>query len=167
MTMANATEIADERDGVWDPQGGGLIESGLTPEQEADLYVAIQFSEDDDSIIEPEVASALPRGEHRVRSDGPAIGPNGVPIQPEAEIPDDSIVDLTVMAPVPTPAPARQIAKVQRTAQVQVVRVTTDLDMTYGQGDNNRWNLQKGKRYRLPTDVANHLHEKGLVATWG
>lgn len=170
LSMATAREIADERDGVYDPQDGELVDSGLTAEQEEQLYAESQLAEGDE-IIEPEVASRVRLGEHRVRSDGPAIGPTGVPIIPESEVPDDSIIDLSddepSSEPLPEVSPARKITKVQRAAQVAIVRVNTDLDMTYGQYEPNLWRLKKGRRYRLPINVANHLHEKGLVATWG
>jgi hypothetical protein len=169
ITMSTAKEVADERDGLYDAQDGTLLEPGLSPEQQQVLWEETQQAEGDE-IIEPEVASRTPLGEHRVRADGPAIGPNGVPIiQPEDAVSDDSLIDLTdeAPAPLPEPAPLRQVQRVQRTERVTIVRVNSDLNMTYGQGTNSTWNLVKGRRYKLPIDVANHLHEKGLVATWG
>jgi hypothetical protein len=48
-----------------------------------------------------------------------------------------------------------------------VVRVLADVQPTIGQGPNASWDFKKGRRYRVPQYVANHLDEKGLVAARG
>lgn len=48
-----------------------------------------------------------------------------------------------------------------------VIRLKETVEPTIGQGPNSRWNFQKGKRYRVPMHVADHLDDKGLVASWG
>lgn len=159
LSMISAKETADDAQGVWDGQNGELIESGMAPEQENFLRRQAQIVEDPDEIISDEDAHPNPTNLN-VRSDG--IGPLGVPID-LSPLSDD----VEEAMPAPTPRATMVVESAHRQERKVVIRVNADLEPTIGQGPNARWNFLKGKRYRVPEHVANHLHEKGYVSSWG
>jgi hypothetical protein len=72
----------------------------------------------------------------------------------------------------PPPAPAKAFVmpppQVLRSANA-VVRISEDVEkMTYGMqnGEPNNYNFKEGRAYRVPTSVAEHLNQLGLVSQW-
>lgn len=83
----------------------------------------------------------------------------------EAEILDTQVIDTT--EPVIAQAPAGPVelleldgAEVVREATT-VITVREDCNPTVGAG--NHYDFKAGAKYRVPTSVADHLEEKGLV----
>lgn len=167
LTMINATETADDRDGLWDPQDGTLVESGMDPQTEEQLrrYMQIPPSEGDDVIPEEDALSSSAPSQ-QVRSDGPRVGPLGTLIDPETieEMNDDVVVSEADYTPA---RPGLQVARAEKKERKRIVRINADLDPTIGQGPNSQWHFKKGRRYEVPERVAFHLHEKGYVSSWG
>ena len=169
LSMITAKESADDRDGVWDGQNGELLQAGMdedTQEQMRRYLQAPGGPDEEDEIFDPEDAQITTRPSQQVRRDGPNIGPNGVPIDPQAieQMRDDveeAVADYTPERPNVT------VQRVQQTDRLRVIRVNADLDPTIGQGPNSQWHFKKGRRYRVPEHVAFHLHEKGYVSSWG
>lgn len=167
LSMISFNAEADDRDGVWDAQDGSLIEPGLTDETEDQVRRLLQIPDaDDDTIIEEEDALVSTMPSLQTRSDGPRVGPNGTPIDPDfleqtRDDVEDAVADFT-------PArPHLRVQKVERSEKHLVIRVNADLDPTIGQGPKSQWHFKRGKRYRVPEHVAFHLHEKGYVSAWG
>jgi hypothetical protein len=209
LSMITAKEAADERNGVWDGQSGELVEPGMSPDQEQYLRGRAQLVEDTDVVIEPEDSMVhSPLGV--TNTDGPALGPNGIPLAEERQhVADEAVIDLMDQMAEPEPVdddpeltsalaiiaerearmgapgsllqqliggrapmteevpPARTPQRVQPVERSVVVRLNATVEPTIGQGPNSRWNFQKGKRYRVPAWVAEHLEEKHLVSSWG
>lgn len=167
LSMINTVETADDRDGVWDGQNGELLESGMDPETEDQVRRYLQIPDEaDDDIIEPDDAQVTTRPSQQVRSDGPRVGPLGVPIDPEAiEEMRDDVEDAR--ADYTPERPGLTVQRVEKRQRLRVIRVNADLDPTIGQGPDSQWHFKKGRRYRVPEHVAFHLHEKGYVSAWG
>lgn len=161
LTMITAKQSADDLSGVYDPKDGSLLVSGLSEAQEAEIRRQQQIAEDVDEIIDDEDAVA-PLEQHFVRTDGPQIGPNGVPIEPAMEMATDrvteAVADFDERAPEIVEAVKQPVRKV-------VVRINADIDPTIGRG--RTYHFLEGRRYSVSPDVAAHLHEKGYVSTFG
>lgn len=183
LSMITATETADDTDGVWDGQSQELIESGMTTEQRDHLEAqnAGELAGEDDIIDQedaqrsPLTAAGVPQG----------MGPNGLPIGDTLSEDPDVIHEARAenqgkqrndaeLERVPLPdtpkvglgeAPARQVRHLNRSQATRVVRLNATLDPTIGQGPDSQWHFVKGKRYRVPIHVANHLAEKGYIAS--
>lgn len=180
LTMITAAQNADDADGVWDPQSQELVEPGMTDEEREELARQNSaFLGDEDEVISEDVARQGSLGEHMVRTDGPQIGPNGVPVgEPEDELSDEveTAVATTNVRPgealeVSDPpavgagqAPARTVQRLDRTKAKRIIRVNADLDPTIGR---ENYSFKKGRRYEVPVHVADHLHEKGYVTSFG
>lgn len=183
LTMITATENANDADGVWDPQTQELVQEGMS-EEEREALIRRQapfMDEDDDSVISEEDARTGALGEHTVRTDDIRIGPNGVPIGEEEDDFDDSVIsalpsmnvrpgETEQVAPLPE-APVvgrgeapRSPVRVNRAQEKRIIRVNADLDPTIGR---ENYHFAKGRRYEVPIHVANHLHEKGYVSSFG
>lgn len=161
LTMITAKQTADELSGVFDPQDGSLVQSGLSLSQEAEIRRQQQIAEDVDEIIDGEDAVA-PMEQHFVRTDGPAIGPNGVPIEPQEEMALDRVTEAAPDFDERAPQFAEALVQPKRK---KVVRLNADIDPTIGRGRN--YHFLAGRRYRVDEDVAAHLHEKGYVSSFG
>jgi hypothetical protein len=184
LTMITAKEGADEAQGVWDGQTQELLESGMSEDEREVLRRAeARLDVDNDDIIDDDEAEVGALGESMVRTDGPGIGPNGVPIGDApgvGEDYDDTIRDAmdtnarnprageqTEMPELPVAGRGEMVRPVQvldRPAEKRVIRVNADLDPTIGR---TQYHFEKGKRYRVPLHVAMHLHEKGYVSSFG
>lgn len=178
LTMITAQANANESDGLWDAQTGDLVREGLTEEEKADLerQNAALIGESDEVIpLKQSETGAL--GEFKMPTDGTANGPNGVPVGERlAEEEDDEVQvarDLkSTHQPAPLPEPVRvgagqkdrTIQRVERANQTRIIRVNATLDPTIGR---HSYHFEKGKRYEVPLHVADHLSEKGYVASFG
>jgi len=161
LTMITAVGDADDAEGVWDGQSGELIAPGFSDEERerVESQLAVEDPLDDD-VVSMADSQGHSLGEQRVRTDGPAVGPNGVPIQqsPKAvEVADAPRIGAGE-------SPARKVERLDRSQQTRIVRISADLDPTIARVD---WHFKKGKRYEVPIHVAMHLHEKGYVSSWG
>lgn len=79
-------------------------------------------------------------------------------IQQEAEEAKQEPVDLTGNSKRTT---GEGDSKVTIKNAKRRVRALADIEATIGAG--NQYNLEEGRTYDLPSDVADHLQEKGLV----
>lgn len=161
LTMISAKETADDMSGVWDPTDGSLMETGLSESQEAEIKRQQQIAEDPDEVIDGEDAVA-PREQHFVRTDGPAIGPNGVPIGPEQDIFQDTVTEASPDFDDRIP---EVLEAVRQPVRKRIIRVNADIEPTIGRGRN--FHFVSGRRYKVDEDVASHLHEKGYVSSFG
>lgn len=84
--------------------------------------------------------------------------------QAEAAAKEAEVVDYS--EPPSKAAPAADEPQLGESVEVKApyrtVRINTDLEqVTYGAG--NHYDFEAGRRYNLPTDLAQHLDEKGFV----
>ena len=136
-------EMVDE-EGVFDPASGALLEG---PDVDAVEYVG-----DEDEIID---ASTDPAATKREQVTDPL---------------KDFQNPITQQAPKTRRANPRGVDVVEEDdfepvvveAEYVVIRASDDLeDFTFGAGNN--YTLVRGRKYRLPKAVADHLDEKGYV----
>ncbi len=179
LSMITAKENADDAEGLWDPFSGDLIGSGLSEKTEAHLaHANAALMADEDEIIPVDQAQVGIIGQHQIRTDGPSIGPNGVPIDAQALFEEEDTVTVAAdtnaanRTPVIPDAPmvgaghspARTVQRLDRAKETRVIRINSDLDPTIGR---EQYHFLKGKRYQVPIHVAMHLHEKGFVSSFG
>ncbi len=164
MAMISDVAAADTESGVYDGQTGDLIESAMTVE---DLQAVARRHQviDPDEVIEPEDSKLENLGV--VRPPGaPALGPLGTPIDPEGNTEADDVEQAYSTDMDENPAQELpQVVRQERKDRFVVIRVAEDIQPTIGAGST--WNFQKGKKYKVPEHVANHLNEKGLVVAYG
>jgi hypothetical protein len=177
MAMASSINAVNESDGLYDGKSGELVESGLSDVETAQVAQRYQVAMDEDFVTDGEDAKLDNTG--FVRPPGiAAVGPLGLPIDPEGRTPDD--VEMArasdhVLAAAsaeagrmvqqylpPEPAP---VVPVPRQERQVIIRVADDIQPTIGAGST--WDFKRGKRYKVPEYVANHLNEKGLVLAFG
>lgn len=174
ISMASTVDSADDEYGLWDGQSGELVESALSDEDKETLARVNHLVEDDDGITEfpSEQLYASQKINQPVSPEG-AIGPTGVPIF-TPEIDPDEIIETVHNTPAPIPdapmvgagaQPYKTVVPVKRTEPMEIIRLNADINATIGK--DNHWNLQEGRRYRVPRYVAQHLKEKGLVSQVG
>lgn len=160
LTMTNFTQQANAVEGVWDPESGDLVESGVDPDQQAALQAEYQAGEDE--IIE-DARVHTPVSQQILERDG--VGALGVPVrqlqaeQLQAEAPVEELLDPREIQAAPTPPPG-----VQKVQPKVVIRVREDIEPTIGR--NRTFKMKKGQKYRVDADVARHLQEKRLLADY-
>jgi len=156
LTMISAKERADDNSGVWDPETGDLLESGITPEE-------LETYRDDSLRGEDEVIEDARRPTPVMEALSNGVGPNGIPVRSAAERrSEDAIVDPEESRPPVATLTRRSPVVQDDRARMVIARINSDIDATVGAG--NTYALKRGKRYRLPKHVADHLIEKGYVA---
>jgi hypothetical protein len=182
LTMITAAQNADDAEGVWDPQSGELIEPGMTDEdREVFIEEHLGLLGDEDEIVPEDQSRVSALGEHTVRTDGPGIGPNGVPVvfteeeefqdtlteaRPQVNVRpgEGEVAELEDRPRVGVGQTSRVIQRVDRSKETRIIRVNDTIDPTIGR---ENYHFDKGRRYVVPVHVANHLHEKGYVSSFG
>lgn len=161
MAMASTFNQINEEAGVFDPVSGDLVEKGVTEAQEEQVIAQHAELRNDDEVIEGDAAHINPLG--MVNPGGPRVGPLGVPIPSDLAGPDPDQIESTVGM---VAAAAAAVPSLRRKNQGEVVvRMAADVQPTIGQG-SPAWDLKRGKRYRLPRNVADHLKEKGVLLSY-
>jgi hypothetical protein len=142
--LASEVDIVIEREGVFDPVTGALIE--MPSEAQAKV----------DALNEPQEVEADPLYD---------VGEGPMPIAAQVKYPDTEVKQqpkksaATTMIPEVTDLGDEPILVEQEYVNI---RVNTDIeDMTYGVG--NTFSMVRGTRYRVARDLAQHLESKGLV----
>lgn len=157
-TLQSHSEEIEQQNGVFDPKSGDLIENiggqGLVldedDEDDDDLDDDVEESEDDDDEEEDE--------------------PQGFGFAPDEPV-FTGHETLEEMAPHINKR--RERRRERRPARVRNpisrVRIDADIDeMTYGMvnGEPNNFTFREGFIYDVPTAVADHLEERGLIRQW-
>lgn len=139
MSMATAVEHEGELHGIFDPKSGERL-SDDAPGPNTAIKV------DHEPVAEEERGGFF-RGEQVLTGQ-----------EPEEEVAPAVVARKTFTTP----------PQVLRRANV-TIRVDQDVDkMTYGMknGEPDNYSFKEGLAYEVPTPVAEHLNERGLVRQW-
>ena len=139
MTMITATKDREEANTVTDLTGSGPVDLRLDELSDEDR-ASIEYLEedfDDDEVIE------------NARVEGP--------------IPSfDQEQEVVEQAPGGTLTEVVHSRPVRARSTTRIIRVNTDLEsVTVGYG--NTYTFQEGRKYKVPTEVADHLEGLGYV----
>jgi hypothetical protein len=137
MSMANETQSYEERVGVFDAQSGERVD------QAAPSQVAVEVEE-------------RPQPGFPTRPEEMALSGKEDP---------ETMAQLLSEQRAARPAPNPNVVR----SPFSTIRVDQDIeDMTYGMknGEPDNYTFREGLTYRVPTPVAEHLDERGLVRQW-
>lgn len=158
-------QAAEESDEIHDLTGNGPMTVTRHPDQEG-----VTTSTDDDGIMTVTVpggreAYTIKTNDTVLQGVGPE-GPSNVPGETVGGQRQRGIVDKTELNDPQgdrgVDGEVRSMGVAVAEAPTKVIRVNTTLeDVTIGQG--NLYSFKEGEKYRVPSHVADHLEEKGLV----
>lgn len=157
ISMQNAEDELDAQRSVFDPKTGEKVE-GPGPS-----YVARVVDEDDEDE-EDEESVVDDDEEENDEEDEQSFG----------FVPDEPVFTghetNEEMAPILAKRRERRPSRVRKVRNaVSRIRVDADIeDMTFGMinGEPNNFTFREGLVYKVPTEVADHLDERGLVRQW-
>lgn len=140
--LVNQVDLMQEREGIWDPATGQVME--LSPDAEARIRdMEEPMTVDTDPILDPSVP---------VPGYDPMKDLQPVGMQQQARSSSSNPLEVQDLGPEP----------VTVESEYKVIRVNTDIeDMTYGIGTS--YTFLRGRRYRVPFHLYQWLESRGVI----